>query len=60
LLWKAKEIHTTENGCAASDKLADDGNVYDTDRVMSLRNNLAQRHRATPTACPSRATSCRA
>ncbi len=27
-LWGAKEIHITENGCAADDKLAEDGNVY--------------------------------
>jgi beta-glucosidase len=51
-LWKAKEIHITENGCAADDKLADDGNVYDTDRVMFLRNNLTQLQRATAAGVP--------
>lgn len=28
-LWKAKEIHPTENGCAADDKLADGVPVKD-------------------------------
>ena len=51
-LWGAKEIHITENGCAADDKLADDGNVYDTDRVMFLRNNLVQLQRATADGVP--------
>ena len=51
-LWNAKEIHITENGCAADDILADDGNVYDTDRVMFLRNHLAQLHRATADGVP--------
>ena len=51
-LWKAKEIHITENGCAADDKLADDGNIYDTDRVMFLRNNLVQLQRATAEGVP--------
>jgi len=32
-LWKAKEIFITENGCAGEDVLADDGNVYDTERI---------------------------
>jgi beta-glucosidase len=50
-LWKAKEIHITENACAA-DKLAEDGNVYDTDRVMFLRNCLTQLQRATADRVP--------
>jgi beta-glucosidase len=53
-LWKAKEIHITENGCAADDKLADDGNIYDTDRLMFLRNNLTQLQRATADGVPVR------
>ena len=28
-LWQPKEIYITENGCAASDVVAADGNVYD-------------------------------
>jgi hypothetical protein len=33
-IWKPKEIYITENGCAANDKVAPDGNVYDSDRIM--------------------------
>jgi beta-glucosidase/6-phospho-beta-glucosidase/beta-galactosidase len=35
--WGAESIFITENGCAASDVVAEDGRVYDTDRVMFLR-----------------------
>src|SRR5215510_12477117 len=31
-LWRAKSIFITENGCGASDVMADDGKVYDSDR----------------------------
>ena len=48
----AKEIYITENGCAADDELAADGNVYDTDRVMFLRNYLTQLQRATAEGVP--------
>jgi beta-glucosidase len=41
-LWGAKSIFITENGCAASDVVADDGNVHDSDRVMFLRAYLTQ------------------
>lgn len=51
-LWEAKEIYITENGCAADDKLADDGNVYDTDRIMFLRNYLTQLQRAAANGVP--------
>jgi beta-glucosidase len=51
-LWKAQEIHITENGCAADDELAADGNVYDTDRVMFLRQYLTQLQRATADGVP--------
>jgi hypothetical protein len=30
-------IFITENGCAAADQRSDDGNIYDSDRVMFLR-----------------------
>jgi hypothetical protein len=36
----------TENGCAVADVLAEDGNVYDTDRIMFLRAFLRQLQRA--------------
>jgi beta-glucosidase len=51
-LWGAKEIFITENGCASDDMLADDGTVYDTDRVMFLRNFLTQLQRATADGVP--------
>ena len=46
-LWGANEIHIAENGCASDDVVADDGKVYDTDRVMFLRSYLEQLQRAT-------------
>ena len=51
-LWKVKEIYITENGCSSSDVPAADGIVYDTDRVMYLRNYLSQLQRATADAVP--------
>ena len=51
-LWKAKEIHITENGCAADDEVAADGIVYDTDRVMFLKHYLAQLQQATADGVP--------
>jgi beta-glucosidase len=51
-LWGAKSIFITENGCAASDVVADDGKVYDSDRVMFLRAYLTQLQRATLEGVP--------
>jgi beta-glucosidase len=51
-LWNAKEIHITENGCAAQDVIADDGKIYDTDRIMFLRAYLTQLQRATADGVP--------
>jgi beta-glucosidase len=51
-LWKAREIYITENGCSSSDVPAADGRVYDTDRVMYLRNYLSQLQRATSEGVP--------
>jgi beta-glucosidase len=51
-IWKPKEILITENGCAASDAIAADGNVYDTDRIMYLRNGMAHLQRATLEGIP--------
>ena len=51
-LWKAKEIFITENGCGTDDVLADDGKVYDTDRITFLRACLAQLQRATAEGVP--------
>jgi beta-glucosidase len=51
-LWKATAIYITENGAAAADELAEDGNVYDTDRIMYLRNALTQLQQATADGVP--------
>lgn len=51
-IWGAKEIYITENGCSSSDVPAADGKVYDTDRVMYLRNYLTQLQRATSEGVP--------
>ena len=51
-LWGAKEIFITESGTATDDVLAEDGIVYDTDRIMYLRNYLTQLQRATADGVP--------
>jgi len=51
-LWNVDSIFITENGCAASDVVADDGLVYDSDRVMFLRACLGQLQRATSEGVP--------
>ena len=51
-IWKPKEIYITENGCAANDEMAADGNIYDTDRVMYFRNTMSQLQRATAEGIP--------
>jgi beta-glucosidase len=51
-LWKTKAIYITENGCSSSDVPAADGVVYDTDRVMFLRNYLTQLQRAAADGVP--------
>jgi beta-glucosidase len=51
-LWKPAAIYITENGCAADDRLAEDGQVYDTDRIMFLRSYLTQLQRATADGVP--------
>ena len=51
-LWGAKAIYITENGTSATDKPVSDGNVYDTDRIMYLRNYLMQLQRAASEGVP--------
>ena len=57
-LWGVKEIYITENGCSSSDVPAADGNVYDTDRVMFLRNYLTHLQRATAEGVPVKGYFC--
>jgi beta-glucosidase len=51
-LWKPQEIYITENGCGASDAIAEDGRVYDSDRIMYVRNHLMHLQRATHEGIP--------
>ena len=51
-LWNVKEIYITENGTSSSDVPAADGQVYDTDRIMYLRNYLSQLQRAVSDGVP--------
>jgi beta-glucosidase len=53
-LWNVKDIYITENGCGAADDAAPDGAVYDTDRIMFLRNYLTQLQRAASEGVPVR------
>jgi beta-glucosidase len=51
-LWKPKAIYITENGCAASDVVSADGHVYDSDRLMYLRNGMLWQQQATAEGIP--------
>ena len=53
-LWNLKEIYITENGASSTDILTPEGHVYDSDRVMYLRNYLTQLHRAVSEGVPVR------
>ncbi len=39
-IWGVNDVYITENGCAALDRLEHDGKVYDTGRLMYLRNHF--------------------
>ena len=56
--FNLKEIYITENGCSSDDKVAADGHVYDTDRVMYLKNYLSQLQRATSEGVPVKGYFC--
>lgn len=51
-IWNVKDIYVTENGCSSADTVAPDGQIYDTDRVMFLRNYLISLHRAATEGFP--------
>jgi beta-glucosidase len=53
-VWNIDTIYISENGTSSADKLAADGNVYDLDRIMYLRNYLTQLQRATSEGVPVR------
>ncbi len=51
-VWDVNAAYITENGCAAQDKMATDGEVYDTDRTMYLRHHFLAAQRATAEGWP--------
>ncbi|MGH9501358.1 MAG: GH1 family beta-glucosidase [Terriglobales bacterium] len=51
-IWKPKVLYITENGCSADDVVTSQGRIEDTDRVMYLRNHLANLHRAAAEGYP--------
>lgn len=53
-VWGVKDVYITENGCSAEDRQAADKQVYDTDRVMYVRNHLVQAQRAVAEGWPLR------
>jgi beta-glucosidase len=53
-IWDIGTIYISENGTSAEDKVAAEGNVYDLDRIMYLRNYLAQLQRAIAEGVPVR------
>ncbi len=52
--FQLKEIYITENGASSADTVAPDGQIYDTDRVMYLRNYMTQLQQAVMEGVPVR------
>ncbi|MET3989377.1 beta-glucosidase/6-phospho-beta-glucosidase/beta-galactosidase [Bradyrhizobium sp. S3.9.2] len=53
-IWNIETIYISENGTSSEDKIATDGQVYDLDRIMFLRNYLTQMQRAIAEGVPIR------
>jgi len=51
-IWNIKSIYISENGTSGEDRMHPDGQIYDLDRIMYLRNYLAQLQRATAEGVP--------
>ena len=51
-LWGVESIYITENGCACDDRQEPDGDVWDTDRVMYLRQHFIAASRAVQEGIP--------
>lgn len=45
-LWGVKKIYITENGAACRDQLTHDKKIYDTDRILYLRNHFLHAQKA--------------
>ena len=57
-IWNVDNVYITENGCSSYDRPAADGKVYDTDRLMYLRNHLTHAQRAVMEGYPLRGYFC--
>jgi len=57
-IWGVKEIYITENGASSTDVLTPDGHVYDSDRVMYLRNYITQLQRGVSEGVPVKGYFC--
>ncbi|UGX92784.1 beta-glucosidase [Bradyrhizobium barranii subsp. barranii] len=53
-IWNIDTIYISENGTSSEDKISADGQVYDLDRIMFLRNYLTQMQRAIAEGVPIR------
>jgi len=53
-VWSLNTLYISENGTSSADQMRSDGTIYDTDRIMYLRNYLAQLQRATAEGVPVR------
>ena len=51
-IWDVDAVYITENGCSSEDKPAADGEIYDTDRLMYLRNHFINAHRTVSEGWP--------
>ena len=51
-LWNVKHVVITENGAASQDQLTPEGEVYDTDRLMYLRQHFLAAQRAVAEGWP--------
>ena len=57
-IWKVNHVVISENGCSSHDRPAADGKVYDTDRIMYLRNSLTHAQRAVQEGWPLKGYFC--
>jgi beta-glucosidase len=51
-IWNVKDVYITENGTSSDDVLTANGQVYDTDRIMYVRNHLIHGNRAVKEGWP--------
>jgi beta-glucosidase len=52
--YEVKNLYLTENGCAYNDRLSEDGQVHDPERIAYLEQHLAQVARALEAGVPVR------